>query len=365
MNSMQKIGKIEAILLIIMITANQIILNLHNAIMKQCGPSSWINVIVISIIAVLFCLWICKLFKPFPSQDIVDISEYLGSKTLKIIVGTLYVTFFVFMAGIFLRYFSNSLKTIYFKESPLVFLLLLFLIPSVYVARLGIKPIAHINFLLTPIVLVSIVVLVSWAAKVFVPQRLLPVFGFGIDKTLFLGLNNIFTFNCFAYLYFLIPVLKEPEDFKKVAVSSIIISAIYLFLSVFCLVMLFPFISFSDEIISLYLVARMVEFGRFFQRVDAIFILIWILCCFSFLSITIELINRIIKKITNIKENKVLPYSIGAIIFSLTLSFRNIADIKFIQNVYLKYIVIFLVFIFSLVILLLANYKFKRRNKNE
>ena len=204
--------------------------------------------------------------------------------------------------------------------------------------------------------------LVIWAAKSFVPQSLLPIFGFGADTTFIVGLNNLFTFNCFAYLYFIIPILKNPKDFKTVAISSVIISAIYLFLSVFCLLMLFPFISFSDEILSLYLVTRMVEFGRFFQRVDALFILIWILCTFSFLSINIDLINRILKKLTNIKNN-ILTYSIGCVIFSLALMFRNLADVKYIQDSILEYIVIIFVFIISLSILILANFKKRRLTK--
>ena len=114
MDSLQKIGKFEAISLIIMITINQIIFNLPNTIILNTGSSAWLNVIVISIIAILFSLLICKLFKKFPTQDIVDVSEYLGGKILKAIVGILYILFFIFIAGIFLRYLASSLKLIYF-----------------------------------------------------------------------------------------------------------------------------------------------------------------------------------------------------------------------------------------------------------
>ena len=101
---------------------------------------------------------------------------------------------------------------------------------------------------------------------------------------LYIQLQNQFL--VMSYLYFLIPILKNPEQFKKVAFISTIISAIYLFLSVICLLMMFSFISFSEELLSVYLLTRMIEFGRFFQRIDAIFILIWILAMISFLSIS-------------------------------------------------------------------------------
>ncbi len=360
MNSLQKIGKFEAIALIIMVTINQIIFNVSNTIIMNTGSSAWLNVIVISIVAILFCLLICKLFKNFLSQDIVDISEYLGGKVLKTIVGILYILFFIFLAGIFLRYLASSLKLIYFEKSPIVFLLILFLIPIVLTVRLGIKPISEVTLMFTPIVLFSMLIILFATAKNFVPERLFPILGFGADKTFFIGLNNIFTFSSFAYLYFLMPILKNPEDFKKVALTSIIVSGIYLFLSVISLLMMFPFIAFSDEMLSVYLLTRLIEFGKFFQRVDAIFIFIWILSTFSFLAITTSLINRIIKKLTQIKYHNELCYSICAIIFSLALVFKNIADMKFIQNVLLRYISISLIFIFSLIILILANFKRKK-----
>ena len=360
MNVLQKIGKFEAIALIVMISMNQIFLNLSNIVIVNTGSSAWINVIIISIVAILFCLLISKLFKPFPAHDIVDISEYLGKKILKTIVGILYILFFIFISSVILRYLTNSLKLIYFEKSPLTFLLILFLIPVIFAVRLGIKPISRVNLIFIPIVLISMLIILFSTAKDFVPQRIFPILGFGANETFLIGLNNIFTFSAFAYLYFLIPLLKNPDDFKKVALSSIIISAIYIFLSVICLIMMFPFIAFTDEILSIYLLTRLIEFGKFFQRVDAIFILIWILSAFSFLSITIEFANRILKKLLNLKTHKEMAYSICAIIFSLALAFANFSTIKFIQNELLRYFVIALVFIISLIILVLANLKLKK-----
>ena len=122
----------------------------------------------------------------------------------------------------------------------------------------------------------------------------------------------------------------------------------------------FAFITQTDETLSIYLLTRLINLGKFLQRVDALFIFVWILSTFSFLSVTTAFINRIIKKLTQIKNHKALSYAICAIIFSIALSFKNISDMKYIQNVLLKYIVIILVFVISLIILILANLKHKK-----
>lgn len=185
MNTLQKIGKIEAIALIVMVTINQMFVNLYNTIIIDVGPSAWINVIIISIIAVLFCLLISKLFKPFPTQDIVDISEYLGKKMLKTIIGILFILLFIFMAAVLLRYIANSLKLIYFEKNPMASLLLLFLIPVTFAVRFGISSISRTNLLIIPIVLISLIVIFFSTIKYFVPQRIFPIFRFWIKRNIF------------------------------------------------------------------------------------------------------------------------------------------------------------------------------------
>ena len=200
MESLQKISRFEAYALLIIVTINQIIFNLPSIIIMNIGSSSWINVIFVSIIALLFFLLIYKLFKPFPSKDIIDISEFLGKKPLKIIIGILYVLFFIFISAIFLRYSTHSLKLIYFKKTPLVFLMILFLIPILFACKLGIKPLARVTLILTPIVLFSMAIILFSTIKDFVPQRIFPILGFGTKQTFIFGINNIFTFSCIGYL---------------------------------------------------------------------------------------------------------------------------------------------------------------------
>ena len=365
MDTLQKIGKFEAIALIIMITINQIILNLPNTLIVTTGSSTWINVIYISIIALLFCFLICKLFKPFSSSDILDVSNYVGGKLLKNVIGFLYISFFFLISSIFLRYLATSLKLIYFQNTPITFILILFLISVAIAGKLGLKAVSEINLMLSPILLLSLLIILFSTAKNFVPERIYPILGFGADKTFITGISNIFAFSGFAYIYFLIPTLNRPKDFKKIAVSSSIISSIYLFLSVICLLMTFPFISFTDELLSVYLLTRMIEFGQFLQRIDAIFIFIWILSILSFLTFTSNFITIIFKKLTGIKNYKEMIYSVVSILFGLSLIFENISTIKSLQNIVFKYSVIALIFIITPIILILANLKLKRRNSNE
>ncbi len=78
-----KIGTVEAIALVCIVMTNHIIINIPESIIQSTGSASWINVLFISLISIIFTLIICKLFKNFTGKDILDISEYAGRKSGK------------------------------------------------------------------------------------------------------------------------------------------------------------------------------------------------------------------------------------------------------------------------------------------
>ena len=158
------------------------------------------------------------------------------------------------------------------------------------------------------------------------------------------------------------PVLKRPEDYKQTALFSIIISGIYMFFTVLCLIMVFPYAAFTDDNLSMYLLTRRITFGKFFQRIDAMFILFWILSVLVFLSMNLHFANTTLKKLINVKYSNELIYSLAFIIFAISLWYKSIVSMKFILNVYIKYAFIVLCLILSFIIMLLAYLKHKREN---
>ena len=71
------------------------------------------------------------------------------------------------------------------------------------------------------------------------PQRIFPILGEGLVQTFVTGLGNISAFGGIVFLYFMPPLLKEPNKFRKVAITSVVISAIYLILAVSIILFMF------------------------------------------------------------------------------------------------------------------------------
>jgi len=363
MNSFCKIGTIEAVAFVLILIINRILLNVPKEVIHNTGNSAWLNVILISIIVILFTTLVCMLFKKFPVCDLIDVSEYLGGKWLKIVVSFIYTFIFVTVTAVILRNFSEILKSIVFPTTPIAYILLFFIIGIVVANKLGFSTISRINLVITGLALFSILVIFFFSADSYVTANIFPILGYGINETFFSGLTNLFAFSGIIFLFFLPPFLKDPTKFKKISLVAVTLSSIYLFMSVLSLLLLFSFILESEELLSILLASRIIRLGSFIQNIDAIFIFVWILSFLSYLSIASFLAIHVFKKAANISRNDGIIYCFGAIIFGIALLHPKMLASSFLTTSFSQYAVLITTFVIPTIILALANLKFKRKNK--
>ena len=365
MTSSTKMGSTEAIFLVLSVMINHIILNLPKDILTSAGSASLLNLLYISLIVLGIIYLIGKLLKRFPGVDILDISEFLGGKKLKYVIGIVFIFYFLSTASIFLRSFAESLKLMYFQRTPLIFLFLLFIISIVITNKFGTNSLIQSNTLIMPIVLFSIIFIFFANIDNFTLQRMFPILGKGLSPTFFSGMSNIFAFGGIAYLYFIPPGLKNTNDYNKIAFTSMILSIVWLFLSVATLLFMFPSVANTSDILPLYFASRFIDFGRFLQRLDAIFLLIWIVSIISYLSIVMSFSVNVFKKITEFKYINIIIYVFATLLLLLSLIPRNSSQVLFLESHFYKFNVIAVNFVLALTILILANIKHKRKFKRK
>lgn len=363
-NTMYKITTIEAICFVIITTINRLILNLPQPILKYCGSSSLLNIIFLSIIAITFTLIIIKLFKHFTDSDIVDVSEYVGGKVLKIIIGLILIIYLVTIAALLIRNFSEIIYSIYYSESSIIYLLAFFVVTACIANFLGEHAIFKTNVIVTFIMLLSLLVTFISVIPNIVWQRIFPILGNGAYQTFFSGLSNISSFNGLLSLYFLMPLLSEKKDFKKISIISIIIISLLLFVSTACLLLSLSFSTQITEISSLYTLLTNNEFGTFLQHPESLFVFTWILSLMTYLNLFILFIVRFVKKITKIKNSKFIIVSSCIIILIIALLPQNVLQTMDFEKIIYNYITVPLIFIIFPIILLVANFKFKKTNNS-
>lgn len=355
-----KLHRYQTIALLLIIMINKLILNIPYYIVNLVGNGAIVNIIYITIIDFIGLLIILKLFEKFDNQDILDISEYVGSSKLKLVIGILSICLLLVVAFITIVDFSNVLHTIYFSNIPIIYILMFFIVGVLIANLVNFKSISNVICFIVPFAIASILITFFARAQDFNITNLTPIFGKNYYTTFVLGATNTFAMYFIVIIYFLKPLLNTQKDFKSISIISYIISAILLLLTVVPILTLFNTTNGNEPINSLFLLARQIEFGNFLQRVDALFILLWILSIYAYLSFIIFLINRIIKKIIKVSDEKMISFSTCSILFGLSLIPLNVSQIHFIENVVYRYMIIGFMFGIGIIILIWANIKLQK-----
>ncbi len=353
-----KISKLEAIFLILIVMINKILLNIPKEIIKQSETGSPANIIFTTILTLIITLIICKLFQKFPNEDIIDISQYVGKKPLQIILGTLLLILFTMIITSVIYEFTTLLQIIYFPNTPLPLILLIFLGCMGVANKTGFKSIIKTNSVIIPIILLSLIVIFAGILKNLNFNRLYPILGQNVKTTFLEGSQNIFAYGGLLYLFFIVPFLKNKKDFKKVALISMLVSGLFLLFTVIILLSTFPFIINSEEIMSMYLLTRCIELGKFLQRTDAIFIFLWIISAFSYLSISLMFMSNIFGKLTECKESRNFSYSFLGIFFAIITLLQNQTFFKLLSTTVYKYSILSILLL-CFIILIIGNIKRK------
>ena len=360
-----KIGNKECIALLCVITFNHLVISVTNSIINSTASASLLNILYISIIAIIFTSFICLFLSKFPTFDLVDISYYLGGNILKWIIGLLFIGYFIFFSGILLHLFSAFLQIAYFPYTKILFIVLLFLIASLICCKLQYNAIYRSTLIIFPMLVISILFLFFSNMDYYNIENIYPIWGYGINNTFLSGITNMFAFQALAYIYFLPPIMKDSQKIKKIAIISIIISAIFLLICVASILFMFDNHVDTDELVPLYYAVKYIQFGMFFQKLDSFFVLLWIMSLVNYLGITIKFCTNILKKLTKVENSSIFIYlTIIGLLFA-SIWPKNDAISTFFANDVYKYTFLVLVIGISFLILLLAFIKQNFRRKNE
>lgn len=363
--ALEKINNKQAVGLIITICMNMAILITNQVNIQNYQSASILNSIYSGILAILVTTIICFFYRKFVGKSILEISEFLGGKILKNIVGLFFVIYFLITMSALLCKIVDTLKIIYYPVTNNVYIILLFVISTGIICNFKNGAFIKTNYVIAPIAIFALIFVFIGNFKNYNFQNVFPILGNGFDDTFIKGASSIYTFSGIAYLYFLPKIMEKPDKFTKLAIYSIIISAIFGVLTISIISLMFNPKMIYGRLFPGYTVVRYIEFGTFFQRQDSAFLLIRIMAFICYMSIISSLILAILKNIWNLSDKNVLISPLMLTIFSITMVFDSYPQMNFIQNQVLKLLFFIICIFIGICVCFLAYLKKSRLERND
>lgn len=232
------------------------------------------------------------------------------------------VTLCLFVSAVItLGELSQLAKDISFPTAPFWFVLLFFAVAAVCGVFGGIGAISRMHGFFVPTVIVVLVLLILSVVFSGDATMLFPILGNGAEAVFGKGLSGTILYTDIL-LFFLICPGNNIEEFTKKKVLTA--SAIGIFLSVMFIFALnlsvSPSVS-AEGSFPVYHVLKEVYYGRFFQRIDAIMLLISSLSGMLYLSLNVATLSLISKEI--FKTDRVFLISVAYMFFITVFAFLS------------------------------------------
>ncbi|MED4753493.1 endospore germination permease [Brevibacillus choshinensis] len=218
----------------------------------------------------------------YPANNLLEINELVLGKWLGKFVSILFVfTMFLFSSQV-LYYIGNFLATHFFPETPIQFLILLFLIIPIVAMRVGIEPFARAVELFFPWFLLLFFCLVMFVLPKAEFVNIQPVLEAN-GKELFKGalwFVSITYLTAPTLLMFFPVCVNRPIPFKKGFLMGGLLGGLMLIL-----IILLSILVLSAKVTILYnypsfILGRQINIGNFLQRLEAIVAILWFLTIF-------------------------------------------------------------------------------------
>ncbi|MGI5838665.1 MAG: GerAB/ArcD/ProY family transporter [bacterium] len=332
MQTKERIGYAEAVALVATTIASKVYLSYPTAIQHIAGSAAWLLVLLTAAVAWAGFLLGAILLERFPGKSLIGIAEAAGGPVTGVITGSILTAGILVMMATSLREFAENMIITALPETPISAIIGLFMLSIAIAVYLGLEIIArtcYVSFLFT---LGAVLAIVFLNIDKFNVNWLFPLLGKGMDKILPAALYRSSDYWELLVLALIAPAIKETASIRRIGRSCLLISA-----AVFTLVALANNLILSPAVaeepyLLLYELARSVYLGRFVQRVEAIFVLIWGVGALQRLAVGFYLLVAVPAESLRLKDYRPFIAPLGILLFAVTFTPGGASTLFYLEN---------------------------------
>lgn len=316
-------------------------------------------------IAAIGLLVITKLGIRHPEKTIITYSEEILGKWLGRLLSLFVILFFAILTALAAREFGAVVVTAVLLETPLEVTVIVMLLLAAITARNNINVFAYIHNFYIPIILAPVLIIVVLSLKNSNFLYIQPFIASGYKDSFFGALTVAALFQGSFVMTLIIPAMQNPKSAMKASWWAIFISGGLYLLLVVATVSVFG----SEEMKTLYWptleLARTTSLpGNILQRLDVVFLSVWVIAVFTTIFASYFLTIHSIKQFFRLQDHKMLAYFMLPFIFILAMLPQNILQlydtIQYIGRVGLIITIFYPMFLYALDMM-----KRKKGKKNE
>lgn len=355
-----RFGFMEAFSIMAIVLATKIFYGSPMALIKPLGTAAWYGTLVSCAAALAFFTLLYILMKRFPQQDLFQIFETVTGKVIGKSLILIFAIFFVYKAGINLREFAAVLKVYSMPFTPPSLIFLSFLVVVAAMAYVGLEGIVRVGHIFFYLIFGALFLIILLAIPSYDFNYLQPILGYGLAETIKTGLIRVSAYDEIIFLAVIIRSLQGIQVFKKVGYLTLIFMGLTISVCLICILAAFQYTVGGEHISGMYQLSRVIYFTRFFQRIESIFLFVWVISSVITVSFIFYISMNAYCRVFNITNHRPLILPFTFLTFMVAFIPNNFAEIMEIHLKVLREYSSAILIVIPVMVLLLAFIRGKK-----
>lgn len=313
-----KLSPRQLTILVMLLTIGDSILVIPPSTTHYARQNAWISTIIGMVAGLLTTYMYSRFVKAYPNLTLIQAIQKTLGKWLGTILSLMTLMFFLMIGVGSMREISDFVVSEMLPGTPIPSILILFMLIVIMATRLGIEVIGRAGEIFTPMIIILFLVL----TVAIIPQiefvRIMPIMEDGI-KPVLRGAISITSYTFLETVIFLmiLPSVNQQEKITKSFLQGALLGGIVIFITLtVSILVLGPDLT-TRDIFPSYNIARRISVGGFFERVEALIALQWMLTLFIKITLYFYAFILGLSQLLKLKEYRVLTLPTGLILVSL------------------------------------------------
>ncbi|SMD07838.1 GerAB/ArcD/ProY family transporter [Sporomusa malonica] len=300
-------GIAEAMAIVFAVTFVPVFQSIWSITIDQAKSAAWMIPCINGLITGSVFFLLLYVMEKVPG-DLLDVSRKLLGSPMAKLIGLVYFAHFYIESALLLREFSeNTLLTAlpYLEFSVAI---LFYSLVAAVILYLGIEPLARASYIVMPVIVFAVLFVVVFLYPKFIVLQLTPWQGPGIEKVLING-TWVSGFN-FGLL--LLPILArslhDVTTIRYAALYGFGLSVVMRIVMVLGFTLVFGSGTGREKMLPFFEMTRAVYVSRYLQRIESLFILLWVVAGIIAIAVTFYVSIYIITRLVDLPTYKPLIF---------------------------------------------------------
>ncbi len=360
MNTKIRLNQRQLTLLMSNLLITKMTFSFPRFLFKTSGNAAWIQAIYMSLLAYIILRISLSFFKYTGNKSILQLSESMGKKPLKIAVSLIIAFIIIIHITTEMRTFLESVKIVLLPKTKIEYILIFFGATVTIGAICGFNALSTINALFFPFCLFFLGALVLFLIPTYNINNIFPIFGTGIREVFINSLLDMHCFSDLLALNLLFPYIGDIKTIKESGTKAVLISGIVLTLICLAYGLTYPYPYSTEFLLIPYQLSRMVKAGEYFQRFEALFEFIWTLTHLLFSAIYVYILCLVFQNTFKLRAAKSLIPCVVALLSLVSFIPASVVELLDTSNTLKRYLAPFALL---LPIIIPLIYSLKHRKK--